>query len=968
MLNLMKKKAFVYTSMLFLLSLVVCSVFTACEDPLSLEGGKGLITITIGEGSARAAVPWASTLDSGDLVHTITFSGGEGGPHKKTISDGGGTAQFSVIPGLWTITVEARLSGELIAVCTMQKQINPGNNESVPIQMQKPADFPDFTVRFYNNGGSEVPDETVKKYSKATRPANPIKEGSAFYGWYTEEDTQYDFDAPVTSDITLYARWVLITVPVTGVSLNKENLSLTVGESETLIATVSPSDATDLNVTWSSDAPNIASVSPSGDVSAVGAGTAIITVTTTDGGKTATCAVTVTVAVIPITSAEINITAPTKGGTPATSAIVNGTTFTAGAVTWTPADSPFLGSTEYTVTVTLTAASGHTFTETIQATVNGQTATISNNTGSAITLNYTFAATGTKTVSNIAVKTQPTKLAYTHGDALSLAGLVVTLTYDDGSTEDVATANFADEGITAIPSDSAHLEHITHNGHPVTLSYGNYNAETGKLTVSPKVTTFTIDPIAAQTYTGRAIEPTVTVKDGTITLALTTDYTVSYDNNINAGNASVTVTGAGNYAGSTDSASFTINKATPVVSDFTINGNGTVIYDGDAKTVTVTAISGKSTGKITVKYGNSTTAPSDYRNRAYTITFDVEEDNNWNAATGLSAGTLKINRATPTASDFNISSIELSCEGTESVKIEAKPGKSDGDIFIYYKNIDTGSEIISSSWTPLSPPAGTYTVTFDVWMSSNENWEAVSGFPVGTITVIVNTFTGISDFNSWWATAANNRSDTPYTVKLDDINSDNLASLISMLNLVTDKYVNLDLSLSSISSIYENAFWQCKNLTGIILPEGITEISHMAFSNCENLAGVNIPNSVTKIKYHAFRACFKLTNVIIPDSVTIIETAAFDNCSELKSISIPASVLEIQNGAFGNCSELTSVTFETGSEITATSFGSNVFPQGGWTVNGDNLKDAYLAGGPGTYTREPYGDTWTKQSEEWLRE
>ena len=82
------------------------------------------------------------------------------------------------------------------------------------------------------------------------------------------------------------------TIPVTGVSLNKTSTELTVGQSETLTATVEPSDATNQNVTWSSSAPGVATVS-NGVVTAVTPGTATITVTTADGGKTATCTVTV---------------------------------------------------------------------------------------------------------------------------------------------------------------------------------------------------------------------------------------------------------------------------------------------------------------------------------------------------------------------------------------------------------------------------------------------------------------------------------------------------------------------------------------------------------------------------------------------------------------------------------------------------------------------------------------------------
>ena len=81
-------------------------------------------------------------------------------------------------------------------------------------------------------------------------------------------------------------------VPVESVSLDKTSLGLTEGETAQLTATVEPEDASNKNVTWESSNTNVATVN-NGEVTAVSAGTATITVTTADGGKTDTCTVTV---------------------------------------------------------------------------------------------------------------------------------------------------------------------------------------------------------------------------------------------------------------------------------------------------------------------------------------------------------------------------------------------------------------------------------------------------------------------------------------------------------------------------------------------------------------------------------------------------------------------------------------------------------------------------------------------------
>ena len=96
------------------------------------------------------------------------------------------------------------------------------------------------------------------------------------------------------------------TVSVTEVSLDRTELTLTEGESETLTATVKPDNATNKKVTWKSDKTDIASVDGNGKVTALKAGDASITATTEDGGKTTECKVTVKSKNVPVSGVEIN--------------------------------------------------------------------------------------------------------------------------------------------------------------------------------------------------------------------------------------------------------------------------------------------------------------------------------------------------------------------------------------------------------------------------------------------------------------------------------------------------------------------------------------------------------------------------------------------------------------------------------------------------------------------------------------
>lgn len=84
------------------------------------------------------------------------------------------------------------------------------------------------------------------------------------------------------------------SIAVTGVSLDNTTLSLETGKTGVLKAAVAPDNATNKSVNWSSDNTDVATVDGSGKVTAIKAGTAKITVKTTDGSKTAVCTVTVT--------------------------------------------------------------------------------------------------------------------------------------------------------------------------------------------------------------------------------------------------------------------------------------------------------------------------------------------------------------------------------------------------------------------------------------------------------------------------------------------------------------------------------------------------------------------------------------------------------------------------------------------------------------------------------------------------
>ena len=162
-----------------------------------------------------------------------------------------------------------------------------------------------------------------------------------------------------------------------------------------------------------------------------------------------------------------------------------------------------------------------------------------------------------------------------------------------------------------------------------------------------------------------------------------------------------------------------------------------------------------------------------------------------------------------------------------------------------------------------------------------------------------------------------------------------------------DSVISIDIPSAidgkSVKSIGNNAFYSCKNLVNVTIPDSITSIGNNAFEYCASLKSVLIPGSVTSIGNAAFNRCESLMNIEviknnsnyfsqdgvlfdknktkliqypignkriaydIPNGVKSFGDCAFDSCSTLKNITIPDSVTSIGWGVFSGSESLTNI-------------------------------------------------------------
>ncbi len=139
-----------------------------------------------------------------------------------------------------------------------------------------------------------------------------------------------------------------------------------------------------------------------------------------------------------------------------------------------------------------------------------------------------------------------------------------------------------------------------------------------------------------------------------------------------------------------------------------------------------------------------------------------------------------------------------------------------------------------------------------------------------------------------------------------------IKKLTAPAGLLTDisKYTLETAIITSGEEIPEDAFKDCKELTSVTLPNSITSIGDQAFEGCNKLTNVNLPDSLTSIGRFAFEDCTSLTSITLPDSLTSIGSSAFYGCRNLANLNLPNGVTSIGGYAFCDCASLNYTEFD----------------------------------------------------------
>ena len=824
-------------------------------------------------------------------------------------------------------------------------------------------------------------------------PENPTKDDYDFDGWYWDKDTwQTPFtansllDAPLSSDMNVYCKWKPKTVHVSGISLNKSEVSLHVDETEILTATITPANATDTSVLWESSNATIATVT-GGKITALRVGSATITATANDGGQIASCEVYVTP--ISVESVSLNYTQLSMlyGESKTLTASVVPQNATETGVIWQSSNASVVA----VENGKLTATGYGSAVITVTTVDGGKTATCAVEViDDTITFKTLQVAADGETVygkvSNATTTFSFLKEIEEHGNATYQ--VYKEITCETLLASKSISLNVGDNTVYILQTVGKDLKLYTVTVRRRPIYTVSFDTDGGTAVQSQQVEedSFAAEPTTRRTgYTFRwnydfsqAIAQDMEIK-AVWSANTDTKYRVEYYWE-NVENDEYTLHETNDLQGTTDTtataerktyAHFTFDANASTMQG-NINGDGSLIlkvyYTRDKYNVTFESNGGTlESGEVNqiLKYESSAVAPT-FTRTGYTFIGWDKEFSSVNSNITITAQ-WKINQYSLTLVPGGVRENEIITQDYNSTLEIPTPERAGYDFIAWDQEI------------PETMPAEniTRTAQWNAIFKLSENDDTIKGLTdygknKYTEIVIPAEIDGVKitsigdlafeDYSSLTSiTIPNSVTSIGYSAFRDcsGLTSVMIPNSVTSIGDSAFKCCSRLISViigSGVTSIGHSAFEGCSGLKGVyitdletwcnisfasganplgyarnlylqnklvtnlIIPNGITSIG-TTFSRCSSLTNVTIPNSVTSIGDAAFQDCSNLTSITIPGSVTSIGYAAFYNCSSLASVTLPEKVTSIGGGAFTNCSELTSITIPDG----VTSIGGHAF-------------------------------------------
>jgi uncharacterized protein YjdB len=608
-------------------------------------------------------------------------------------------------------------------------------------------------------------------------------------------------------------------VSVKGVSLI-EYWNIPVGITVQLSPDIYPSNATNQNVTWRSSAPSVAFVDQYGSVNGVSEGSAIITVTTVDGGKTATCTFTVTSDTfsVPVTSVSLSETSISLyiGASNWLFAIVMPEDATNKNVTWsssnpavaTVSNGTVIGVSVGSATITVTTADG------------GYSASCS-------------VYVNSSTVSVTDVSLSKTTLSLEVGDSETLTTTVMP---SNATNKSVSWSSSVPSVVTVLPNGLVTAVSAGSATIAVTTTDGNFTA-TCTITVT---TSNSISPSALASHLASL---PVNSEYNPHTIAIK----VSSEGDFNI--IKTALDGANNKYVDLHLSSSNITEI-PGIS-FNSCYNLVSITIGNGFTSIGNSAFWWNSGLVSATIGNSVTSIDDatFAGCENLTTIIVDSGNSaYTSENGVLYNKSKTSLHTyPAGKTSNVFSFLNSVTSI--------------NYYAFYKSINLTTINVDSGNNAFSSQDG---------VLYNKSKTTLVKYPAGKPDASFITPSGVTSIGNGAFQYC--KSLINVTI-LSNVNIIGHAAFMDCSNLDSVILPN------SVNRIASQTFQSCVNLVSINIPNSVNSIESQAFTHCIILASITIPNSVTRIETHAFLGCNSLANVTFQGTIPSIEFSTYsDTC------------------------------------------------------------------------------------------